>query len=78
MTSAFQLAGFRHVIGTLWEIDDAVAEQVARSFYDMLGNGSGDLAIPQSAEALHRTVRMLRDRYRAAPSLWAAYVHSGA
>ncbi|MFD8087401.1 CHAT domain-containing protein [Kitasatospora sp. NPDC059722] len=78
LTSAFQLAGFRHVIGTLWEIDDAVAEQAARSFYDMLGNESGDLAIPRSAEALHRTVHKLRDRYRAAPSLWAGYVHSGA
>ncbi|WP_367132187.1 MULTISPECIES: CHAT domain-containing tetratricopeptide repeat protein [Streptomyces] len=78
LTSAFQLAGFRHVIGTLWEIDDAVAEQAARSFYDMLGNEPGDLAIPRSAEALHRTVHMLRDQYRAAPSLWAAYVHSGA
>ncbi|MEU6232188.1 CHAT domain-containing protein [Kitasatospora sp. NPDC047058] len=78
LTSAFQLAGFRHVIGTLWEIDDTVAEQAARSFYDMLGDESGDLDIPRSAEALHRTVHRLRDRYRAAPSLWAAYVHSGA
>ncbi|MFJ2809940.1 CHAT domain-containing protein [Kitasatospora sp. NPDC087271] len=78
LTSAFQLAGFRHVIGTLWEIDDAVAEQAARSFYDILRGEQGGLDIPRSAEALHRTVHTLRDRYRAAPSLWAAYVHSGA
>ncbi|MEW2623781.1 CHAT domain-containing tetratricopeptide repeat protein [Streptomyces sp. NPDC048106] len=78
LTSAFQLAGFRHVIGTLWEIDDAVAEQAAASFYDLLSNESGGLETTRSAEALHQMVLKLRDQYRAAPSLWAAYVHTGA
>ncbi|GLV99149.1 CHAT domain-containing tetratricopeptide repeat protein [Streptomyces lavendulae] len=78
LTSAFQLAGFRHVIGTLWEIDDTVAAIAAEHFYDVLGEGPYGLDTTRSAEALHRTVRVLREKYRATPSLWAAYVHTGA
>ena len=33
LTSAFQIAGYPHVIGTLWAIDDRVAVQIADSFY---------------------------------------------
>jgi hypothetical protein len=71
ITAAFQLAGFRHVIGTLWEIDDAVCLDVANAFY---GPGNpGDAA----ALALHTAVRGLRERYPRAPTLWAAHIHSG-
>lgn len=71
ITGAFQLAGFRHVIGTLWEVDDAVSVELARAFY---GPGNpGDAA----AYALHSAVRGLRDHYPHAPTLWAAHVHSG-
>jgi tetratricopeptide (TPR) repeat protein len=71
ITGAFQLAGFRHVIGTLWEIDDAVSLQLATTFY---GPGNpGDAP----AYALHSAVRGLRDRYPLAPTLWAAHIHSG-
>ncbi|MFI6149987.1 CHAT domain-containing protein [Streptomyces sp. NPDC051109] len=41
LTSAFQLAGFPHVIGTLWEIDDQTAVHIARAFYDGLATDSG-------------------------------------
>ncbi len=71
ITGAFQLAGFRHVIGTLWEIDDAISLEMATAFY---GPGNpGDAA----AYALHSAVRGLRDRYPQAPTLWAAHIHSG-
>ncbi|WP_336114934.1 CHAT domain-containing protein [Streptomyces sp. PTD9-10] len=86
LTSAFQLAGFPHVIGTLWEIDDELAVTVAELFYDALGNGAGGLDPDRSAYALHRAVRLIRDGYdlpapmdlSGLPSLWAAYLHSGA
>ncbi|WP_155984741.1 CHAT domain-containing protein [Saccharomonospora piscinae] len=71
ITGAFQLAGFRHVIGTLWETDDAISLELATAFYNS-GN-PGDSA----AYALHSAVRGLRDRYPHAPTLWAAHIHSG-
>ncbi|MQY10237.1 hypothetical protein SRB5_03440 [Streptomyces sp. RB5] len=71
LTGAFQLAGFRNVVGTLWEIDDAASLELTTAFY-----GSG-LSADAPARALHAAVRGLRDRYPRTPSLWAAYIHSG-
>uniref|UniRef100_L2G533 TPR domain-containing protein n=2 Tax=Colletotrichum fructicola (strain Nara gc5) TaxID=1213859 RepID=L2G533_COLFN len=36
LTSAFQLAGFQHVVGTLWSVDDAVCVDVARATYEAI------------------------------------------
>ncbi|WP_159032995.1 CHAT domain-containing protein [Streptomyces fodineus] len=69
ITGAFLLAGFRHVVGTLWETDDAAALEIARRFYAAAGS---------PPYALHTAVRALRDRYRRTPTLWAAHVHTGA
>ncbi|MGW2997212.1 CHAT domain-containing protein [Streptomyces sp. NPDC001193] len=86
LTSAFQLAGFPHVIGTLWEIDDRIAVRIARAFYDGLRTDSGAVDPDRSARALHAAVRQVRDghdlppghdRVRA-PLLWAAHLHAGA
>jgi CHAT domain-containing protein len=77
LTTAFQLAGFTHVIGTLWEISDQVAVDVAGDFYTALQAGSGVVETSRSAAALNHTVRALRDRYLLTPSLWAAYLHAG-
>ncbi|MEU0551065.1 CHAT domain-containing protein [Micromonospora sp. NPDC005979] len=71
ITGAFQLAGFRHVIGTLWEVDDAISLALTAAFY-----AHGD-ATGSAAYALHSAVRGLRDRYPLAPTLWAAHVHTG-
>ncbi|GAA1530725.1 hypothetical protein GCM10009730_44990 [Streptomyces albidochromogenes] len=80
LTSAFQLAGFPHVIGTLWPINDRLAADIAESFYTHLTPGppGGALDPARSATALHHTIRAIRDRYPATPSLWAGYLHSGA
>ncbi len=85
LTSAFQLAGFPHVIGTLWEIDDQIAVTIADLFYTALQTDSG-LDTDRAAWALHRAVRRVRDGHglpapfdrRRAPLLWAAYLHAGA
>ncbi|MEU6615534.1 CHAT domain-containing protein [Streptomyces parvus] len=78
MTSAFQLAGFPRVIGTMWEINDEIAVTVADAFYTGLRSDSGRLDTRRSAHALHAAVRAVRDAYPATPSLWAAYLHAGA
>jgi tetratricopeptide (TPR) repeat protein len=71
LTSAFQLAGSRNVIGTLWEINDAAAVHMADAFYR-------NFRTDQAAYALHCAVRALRERYLPYPSRWAAHLHAGA
>jgi hypothetical protein len=78
LSSAFQLAGFPHVIGTLWEIDDATAAEVADTFYENLRTRQGAVNTSQAADALHGSIRAVRDRFPRTPSLWAAYLHVGA
>ncbi|MGQ4336321.1 CHAT domain-containing protein, partial [Streptomyces hayashii] len=86
LTSAFQLAGIPHVIGTLWEIDDQTAVTVADLFYAGLRVGAAGEDCAESARALHAAVRRLRDGHglpapfdrTRAPLLWAAHVHAGA
>ncbi|MBB5069978.1 tetratricopeptide (TPR) repeat protein [Saccharopolyspora gloriosae] len=78
LTSAFQVAGYSHVVGTLWEIHDQVAEEVADTFYSKLINDHYGLDAKRAAYALHHTVRAVRDRLPNTPFLWAAYLHAGA
>ncbi|MTD57552.1 CHAT domain-containing protein [Amycolatopsis pithecellobii] len=76
ITSAFQLAGYPHVIGTLWPVGDAVATRVAGEVYTTLTEG-GTPQPDRSPYALHEAIRRLRDDYVASPSLWAAHIHAG-
>jgi hypothetical protein len=78
LTSAFQLAGFRHVIGTLWPANDLLALDLATSFYAALAASDGAIDTDRAATALHLAVRNLRGVYRDAPWLWALYLHAGA
>jgi hypothetical protein len=78
LTTAFQLAGFPHVVGTLWGINDALAAATAGTFYATLRSGSSSLDAAQAASALHHVVRTIRDNLPRTPSLWAAYIHAGA
>ncbi|MFJ7342815.1 CHAT domain-containing protein [Streptomyces sp. NPDC101110] len=69
ITSAFQLAGYRHVVGTLWPVTDEIAPRVAQSFYGRLPHGA--------AYALHAAVRQAHTEYPLLPSLWGAHIHIG-
>ncbi len=77
LAAALQLAGYRHVIATLWTVTDRTAVDVATSVYTALVNGSG-LDLVDTAHVLHRTVRALRDADPRDPTRWAPYIHSGA
>jgi CHAT domain-containing protein len=81
ITSAFQVAGYPHVIGTLWPVHDAVARRMVRSLYRRLREGHPadlpGLDAGRSAVALHHAVRECRAAFPRTPSLWAAHVHSG-
>ncbi len=74
LASAFQLAGFRHVIASLWPLADDIATVAAREFYRHLpATASAD----RSALAIHRVTRTLRSDHPDRPDLWASLIHSG-
>lgn len=64
LVSACQLAGFRHVIGTLWEVNDEICVETARITYEGIGDGKmagGKMADESVFHGLHVAVRRLRD-----------------
>ncbi|MFB7214549.1 CHAT domain-containing protein [Streptomyces sp. NPDC056255] len=78
ITGAFHLAGYQHVIGTLWPVDDRTAAQLGTDFYAHLtDNGTAPPQADRSALALHLATTRLRSRYPHVPSLWAAHTHTG-
>jgi CHAT domain len=74
LASAFQLAGYRHVIGTLWQIDDQHAQVFAEDIYStLITTGKHDVA-----ETVHTAVRRIRKDWAHTPSVWASHIHVGA
>lgn len=73
LAAAFRLAGYRHVIGTLWTISDTHAPDIARQVYERLKVSGPDGA----AVALDVAIGGLRARRRTNPWLWASYIHIG-
>jgi hypothetical protein len=61
LISACQLAGYRHVIGTLWEVKDEICVEMARITYE----GIRDRGITDKSVCwgLHKAARELRDRW---------------
>lgn len=56
---ACQLAGFRHIVGTLWTVSDPFCANVARKFYETIRDeGKTDAAVHRG---LHLALRQLRD-----------------
>jgi hypothetical protein len=78
LTGAFHLAGYQSVVGTLWPVDDRAAHQLTADFYRHLTrDGTAPPETHRTAHALHHAIRNQRARYVAAPTLWAAYTHTG-
>jgi hypothetical protein len=86
IVSSFQLAGFRHVIGTLWDTIDWACQDVAREFYQSVFASSSEDENENEevwdgkwrfAEALHMSVEKLRRVDPDLPLLWAPFVHFG-
>ncbi len=74
LASAFQLAGYRHVIGTLWSIGDQNAVDLADKFCEKLSSAG---TAESAATELHTATRRLRDLWPQTPSIWASHVHCG-
>lgn len=84
LANAFQLVGFCHVVGTLWEAYDQPAIYVAAKFYEVLLNGDVDTH-KKVAYALHNAILSCKDRksWEAEVSAelsfkwWAPFIHVG-
>ncbi|KAJ5884638.1 hypothetical protein N7495_009148 [Penicillium taxi] len=77
LASVFQVAGFGHVIASLWSVKDSVCAPVASHFYHHLAQQTtGSLSNRTIAEALHGAV--LKIRKTESPNVWASFVHYGA
>lgn len=77
IASGFQLAGFSHVLGTLWPSDDTACRLVAGEFYRTLFNGKteGHRAV---SSAFHHSVLKLRETLWGQPIKWVPFIHTGA
>ncbi|WP_405828942.1 CHAT domain-containing protein [Streptomyces sp. NBC_01176] len=78
ITGAFHMAGFTHVVGTLWAVADDTSLEVTDRFYAAFGPSH---PFPgHAAHALREAVREIRENVegvRENPSLWAPYIHVG-
>jgi CHAT domain-containing protein len=78
LTAAVHLAGYRHVIGTLWPINDTAAARIATDVYTHRTNdGTQPARTEDSAHALAEATRDLRDDNPTLPTRWAAHLHLG-
>jgi len=93
LMGACRLAGFRHVIGSLWEVSDRLCVDVATTVYEVIL--AAYLNEASVAQGLHHAIRMLRAdlgdvggweqrnakslvrRSDEGPPLWAAFIHMG-
>jgi CHAT domain-containing protein len=76
IASAMQHAGWRHLVATLWSVYDQSTAEATTAFYDLLAV-DGALDPTGTAQALHQTVRRLRDAYPTSPTVWASFIHAG-
>lgn len=75
LASGFRIAGYPHVVATLWEVNDLAAVFITKHFYQGLAERSN--STNAAAVCLHAAVRRLRDEFPDRPSMWAAHVHLG-
>lgn len=76
----FQLAGFSHVLATMWSANDQACRQVAVEFYLQLFSVElqGVAGHKAVSTAFHRAVKKLRDKNLGLPIMWACFIHTGA
>ncbi|KAI0594107.1 CHAT domain-containing protein [Biscogniauxia sp. FL1348] len=85
LMTACQLAGFRHSVGSLWDVYDEYSVDAARQFYSVIGR-SETIVDKTVALGVHLAARRIRDVTRMGgysvhgednPLAWAAYIHMG-
>jgi CHAT domain-containing protein len=81
LASALHLAGYQHVIATMWQISGLTAPDIARRVYDQITkNTGGEITIDAgaAAEAVRAAASALREESPTIPPYYlAAYIHTG-
>ncbi|KAJ5655494.1 CHAT domain-containing protein [Penicillium longicatenatum] len=80
LVSGFQVAGFAHVLGTMWPAPDLVSRDVAVGFYQNLAALVAEPGVDSGravAEAFHLAVKEVRSEFEDQPLFWAQFVHFG-
>ncbi|RSM17486.1 hypothetical protein CDV31_003736 [Fusarium ambrosium] len=78
MSGALQIAGFSHVIGSLWPVEDEVGVEIAHACYEnLIGVAPDSVDDEMVALALREAVIEVRRHYPTWTK-WAGYIHSGA
>jgi tetratricopeptide (TPR) repeat protein len=91
LAAGFLLAGFSHVIATLWDTHSDICVEVAEAFYAELVRERGDVLLGEEEGdagkaarnrkirvTLHVAVLKVRERRLRLPLAWAGFVHLGA
>ncbi|MFD3524956.1 CHAT domain-containing protein [Streptomyces sp. NPDC058653] len=77
VTAVLQYAGWRHVIGTLWSVDDERTADLTGLLYERMIE-DGTIRTDLAARALHGAVRTLRrDDIDNEVRWWIPYLHAG-
>lgn len=81
LASALQIAGYQHVVATLWQIIGFTATEVAKRLYDQVVTANHritEINGYEGAAALRAAVIRLREESPGMPAMfWAPYIHTG-
>lgn len=76
LSAALHYAGFRHVVGSLWNLAEGVAQSAFACMYDLLVTEDGTFDPTNAARALAASVDQLRANGERLHS-WASLIHIG-
>jgi hypothetical protein len=67
LAAGLQFSGFKSVVGTLWEVDDAVAKHVVKAFYENMfmfkdSKDGGVMDCTKAAWALNRATHAVKTK----------------
>ncbi|KAF2233814.1 hypothetical protein EV356DRAFT_188160 [Viridothelium virens] len=79
IVNAFQIAGFPHVVGTLWPASEFICPIFAKKFYSSLQSFTESTVLSNDvlAFSVHFAMLTLMRDYLSEPRLWACFVHMG-